>query len=309
MTDTILISTKRTALDYNLDDHTLGELAERYDWDELEALCESHTSHYDTLATVEHVLDEYDVEYETVVADLASWDLMDGRDAVISVGGDGTVLETAKYVEDDTPLLSLRSDGRSRGGLCTFGQDDATDAIRAVAEDAYEVEEWTRIEGDHGATTDIGLNEIFVGAADATDAAYYTIRHNGREERQQSSGIVISTGAGSTGWYRNVDDHTPFDREAEELRYVVREPMDGSRLQTVLGWLPWFEGAERYTLQQGVIRPGDEFVIRSHMNDDKRGITRYDGDKRDRTYTFSRGKELRVSIADTPLHVVTDVEL
>ncbi len=60
-----------------------------------------------------------------------------------------------------------------------------------------------------------------------------------------------------------------------------------------------------YKLTAESIEPGDTFTVTSTMNDDKNGIVRYDGDKRDRTYDFSRGKTVEISIADQPLHVVT----
>lgn len=293
MTDNILISAKRTVFDHNMEDYTYDELHEQYDAEELQMICESHETHYNTLAGVEHVLEDH-AGYDVVASDSLSADVVEEHDAVISLGGDGTVLETAKYVEDDTPLLPIRSDGKSRGGLCTVGMEDAAVAAMRLAEGKYAVEEWSRIEGHHGDSTDIGLGEVFIGAADTTDAADYTIRHNGVRERHKSSGIVVSTGAGSTGWYKNVDeDYEPFERNMDELRYAVREPMDDQE--------------NRYTLRHGVIRPGDEFTVKSHMNDNKQGIIRYDGDKQDRTHDFSRAKEIDIRIAATPLTVVTSL--
>ncbi len=314
MTDNVLVSMKRTTFDYNLDSHSYDELVDRYTSEELDRIEDSHETHYDTLETVKETLDGKGVDYEVVSHRFASPDMFMDRDAVISVGGDGTVLGTAKYMEDDTPLLPVRSDGRSRGGLCTVGRFDAVDAVDALVRDRYDVEQWTRVSGHHGATTAVGLNELFLGAADISDVADYTIEHNGETERQNSSGLIVSTGAGSTGWYKNVDGRTqPFDREADELRYTAWSPMDDSgtypqpldRLVDRVDVLRELQGSDRYELKTGVIEPGDSVTVTSNMNDDKRGIARYDGDKRDRTYDFSRGKQVEISIADRPLHVVT----
>lgn len=307
MTD-VLVSRKRSTFDHNFEDHTYDRLMDRYDDDELQRICESHERHYDTLSQVGCLIEDRDAAYETVVADLASPDMYRDRDLVVSVGGDGTMLETAKYIEDDTPVIGIKSDSNSVGGLCTYGMDE----VQTALDDAFngpKIERWPRIRGEHEHGTDIALNEIFVGVKE-TDSAYYTIEHNGTEERQQSSGIIISTGAGSTGWYKNIDETPilgtkPFDNTAEELRYAVREPMDASLSRWLLGKTPIHDETERYTFRTGTVEPGDTFRIHSHMNDDREGIVRYDGDKRDRTYDFSRGKTVELGIADQPLHVVT----
>src|SRR6185369_10548358 len=72
----------------------------------------------------------------------------------------------------------------------------------------------------------------------------YQIRHRDREEQQSSSGIIVSTGAGSTGWLRSiltgaagvvqsfvgnprvaaVKERYQFDYEARRLVFSVREP-------------------------------------------------------------------------------------
>ena len=49
----------------------------------------------------------------------------------------------------------------------------------------------------------LALNDLFIGQRTHTSARY-TIHYDNREEDQSSSGVIVSTGAGSTGWYRSI---------------------------------------------------------------------------------------------------------
>ena len=49
----------------------------------------------------------------------------------------------------------------------------------------------------------LAVNDLFIGARTHVSARY-RLRYQGREEDQSSSGLIVSTGAGSTGWYRSL---------------------------------------------------------------------------------------------------------
>jgi hypothetical protein len=60
-----------------------------------------------------------------------------------------------------------------------------------------------RVSTDDGQSL-VALNEIYVGQA-THQSARYTIRlPDGRSERQSSSGILVGTGTGATGWCGSV---------------------------------------------------------------------------------------------------------
>ncbi len=48
-----------------------------------------------------------------------------------------------------------------------------------------------------------GVNDIFIGPRSHISFRC-GISHEGREENQSSSGIIVSTGCGSTGWFRSI---------------------------------------------------------------------------------------------------------
>jgi hypothetical protein len=152
--------------------------------------------------------------------------------------------------------------------------------------DDFYLEEWTRIEGKLGDKKLTALNEIYVGVEHSVGMARYEITHNGKTEFQKSSGVVITTGTGSTGWYTHVPgSDNKFSRDAKELRYIVRDA----------------EG-NGYELMKGTILPGDSFYIRSKMNVD--GCVSTDGDFEKRMFRFSKGDVVEISVAETPIYVV-----
>ncbi|ETW22386.1 NAD(+)/NADH kinase [Mycobacterium gastri] len=131
--------------------------------------------------------------------------LFEPRDIVIVVGQDGLVANVAKYL-DGQPVIGVNPEpDRNAGVLVPHSPDEAGVLIRAAAQDSAVVEPRTMVE----AVTDDGqqllaVNEIFVGHASHQTARYTLALPDGRAERQASSGVIVSTGTGATGWCRSV---------------------------------------------------------------------------------------------------------
>ncbi|MCV7199068.1 NAD(+)/NADH kinase [Mycobacterium angelicum] len=137
-------------------------------------------------------------------ADLSRF-LFEPRDIVIVVGQDGLVANVAKYL-DGQPVIGVNTEpNRNAGVLVPHTPDGAGGLIRAAAQNRAEIEPRTMAE----AVTDDGqqllaVNEIFVGHASHQTARYTLALPDGRAERQASSGVIVSTGTGATGWCRSV---------------------------------------------------------------------------------------------------------
>jgi hypothetical protein len=89
----------------------------------------------------------------------------------------------------------------------------------------------------------VAVNDLFIGQKTHVSARY-GLRFAGKEENQSSSGIIVSTGAGSTGWFRSVvtgaagimesfagwnggdaaRERYRFDWDADHLVFSIREP-------------------------------------------------------------------------------------
>lgn len=158
-------------------------------------------------------------------------------DIVVVIGQDGLVANTLKYL-DGQPVIAVNPDpGRWDGKLLPFEIGDLEHALAQTLADRGERRQVTFAE----ASTNLGqrmlaVNDLFIGPRSHVSARY-RIDWNGCSELQSSSGIIVSTGFGSTGWLQSVlagaigvagvESHpltTGFAWDAERLQFAVREP-------------------------------------------------------------------------------------
>jgi hypothetical protein len=281
----ILLATKQTALEYyrqNYDDPKDVLPIEL-----LERKKKEHDEHYASFGLVKKVLENHNIPYQRVYSPYGAYEEFQGRDMIISVGGDGTVLNTAHYILDNTPLLTVKSEGDSIGALCRINASRFEKAIQQILSDDFQLESWTRVEGKFGSKSDIALNEIAVGQTFFNGMATYGLKAGGEYEEQRSSKIIVNTGAGSTAWYDNVAcSQGRFPPTEKELRYVVSEDIR----------------VNEYKMLHGRVYPGETVEITSLMDFD--GSISFDGDKSKRLYSFPIGQKLYVRISDKPLNVI-----
>ncbi|MBF4764231.1 hypothetical protein ISU07_13940 [Nocardioides islandensis] len=148
------------------------------------------------------------------------------EDVVLVVGQDGLVANVAKYV-DGQPVVGFDPEpGRNPGVLVPHAPEAAGAAIlRAVHGSCLEL---TMVE----ATSDTGesvraLNEVYIGQP-GHQSARYELRVGGGSELQSSSGLLVGTGTGATGWLRSAwqERHSLLalpGRADRSLAWFVRE--------------------------------------------------------------------------------------
>jgi NAD kinase len=149
------------------------------------------------------------------------------EDIVVAVGQDGLVANVSKYL-DGQPVIGVDpAPGVNSGALVRFRADDVGRLLQAAAIRELRVEQRTMAEArlDDGVTL-IALNEVFVGHR-SHQSARYTLAAGGRAERQSSSGLIVATGTGATGWARSIMQASHIALElaptAPRLGYLVRE--------------------------------------------------------------------------------------
>lgn len=126
------------------------------------------------------------------------------EDVVVVVGQDGLVANVAKYL-DGQPVVGIDADpGRNPGVLVRHRPADAAKLLGAAGS---QVDELTMVEAVADDTQRIvALNEIYLGAAGHQTARYRLGLEDdgGVVEAQASSGVLVGTGTGATGWIRSV---------------------------------------------------------------------------------------------------------
>ena len=157
------------------------------------------------------------------------------RDLVATLGPDGLVVNVAKYLANQ-PLMAFNPDPeRIDGVLVPFvaGQAAALFRLRGFRLRRLAMARVALADGQELHA----VNDLFLGQRTHVSARY-RLAYGGEAEEQSSSGIIVSTGAGSTGWYRSLvtgaaaftaggpppEETYRWDAETPELRFTVREP-------------------------------------------------------------------------------------
>ena len=130
----------------------------------------------------------------------------------------------------------------------------------------------------------VALNEVFVGHA-SHQSARYDIAMGMAMETHSSSGLIVATGTGATGWARSIMESTgtridmaPSD---PKLGFFVREPFPSVATQT--------------DIRSGMIGPHDVLEITSR--DNAGGVVFADGIEQD-YLEFNWGRRLKIKVAD-----------
>ena len=196
---------------------------------------------------------------------------------------------------------------RIDGFLVPFPIAGASAAVPAALAGSIPVRKITmaRARLDDGQTID-AVNDLFIGIQSHASARY-RIEYRRNVENQSSSGVIVSTGAGSTGWYRsvltaaagvatahlgkkavaNLADRYAFDATARELRFSVREPFTSLSSAAGIVW--------------GPITGSETLDIVSQMPTG--GVIFSDGMESD-FVKFEAGMRARIGIADRALELL-----
>jgi NAD kinase len=226
-------------------------------------------------------------------------------DLVVTVGPDGLVVNTAKYLSGQ-PIIAANPDpARIEGVLLPF---TVKQVGAALALGIYGEPKTRKVTMAEAALSDgqrlLAFNDLFIGVKSHVSARY-RLESDGRAEEQSSSGIIVSTGAGSTGWLKSVytgaarviealggtvkpaPNAGRFPWEAERLVYAVREP--------------WPSKSTGASLVYGVITKDRPLVVTSRMADN--GVIFSDGVEAD-YLAFNAGFRATIRIAEKKANLV-----
>lgn len=150
------------------------------------------------------------------------------EDVVIVVGPDGLVANVAKYLSGQ-PVIGVDPEpGHNAGVLVRHLAGNVGALAVAVARRERPCEDRTMVRAtlDDGASID-ALNDLYVGHASHQSSRYRLTQPDGGSEVQSSSGLVVTTGTGSTGWAASLSrgrpDVTLPGPTSRDLAWFVRE--------------------------------------------------------------------------------------
>ena len=222
--------------------------------------------------------------------------------AVAVVGQDGLVANTAKYV-GEVPIVAVNPDpSRFDGVLLPFQVHQARQAVKRTIENHATVRRVTlaSVSLNDGQQM-LAFNDLFVGCRTHVSARY-VLRVGNRAEQQSSSGMIVSTGAGSSGWLSSVcnmasgfsawtghraEAHVRLNWEDRRLVWVVREPFKSK--------------VSGSALVAGFLEQGQELIIESLMP--AGGVIFSDGIEAD-FLEFTSGTIARVAVSAQSAHLV-----
>jgi hypothetical protein len=217
-------------------------------------------------------------------------------DVVVVVGQDGLVANAAKYL-DGQPVVGLDPEPDRNPGVLVPHPPDACGALlRAVVTGSAEYDERTMVEAalDDGQRL-VALNEVFVGHA-SHQSARYRLSTQAGDERQSSSGLIVATGTGATGWARSIWLQS---RSALELP----GPVDPQ-----LAWFvreAWPSPVTGASLTEGALARGETLRLVAETE----GLVVFgDGIESDRS-TLAWGQELEIHVATRTLRLVRATRL
>jgi NAD kinase len=229
------------------------------------------------------------------------------RDMIVTVGPDGLVINVAKYLTAQ-PILAVNPDpARIDGILIPFAVAELGTWIDRALGGAARIARISMAQASlNDGQTLYAVNDLFIGPR-SHGSARYTLEHAGRSESQSSSGIIISTGAGCTGWLRSI---VTGAWQITRLFADLPEAPPGSD-QLALGWEAdrlWFSVREPFISRTsgagivfGQLARGQELVITSQMPD--YGVIFSDGIEAD-YLAFNSGFIARVGLAERKAHLI-----
>ncbi len=218
--------------------------------------------------------------------------LFEPEDLVIAVGQDGLVANTAKYLNGQNVIGVNPDKDLYDGILVPFSSDEASAIMVAAMYNDIDVQYRTmaQVDLDDGQSL-FALNELFIGHH-SHQSARYSISTEGSKEHHSSSGVIIATGTGATGWARSIhrERHDKLQLpspEDEKLAFYVREAFPSIATGT--------------SLTSGLIVKGQSLEIRSELNEG--GVIFGDGIEAD-YLSFNWGMRAIFSVAQNKLSMV-----
>jgi NAD+ kinase len=209
--------------------------------------------------------------------------LLAGADLVVTIGGDGTLLAASHHVTTGAVLAVNSAPGDSIGHFCAARRATFAGMLRQILDGRMRPAELARLalRLDGGLLPEPALNDVLVAHPVPAATTRYRLVVGRRLEEHRSSGLWISTAAGSTAGIRSAGGRV-MPRRSRRLQFLARELLR--------------EPGRRYALVRGFVEPGGSLAVSSKMPEGRLWV---DGART--VYRFPFGARLVVDATAPPL--------
>ena len=251
---------------------------------------QSHEDHLAALNTICSELRKRGVEVVEILRDSLETELRCHHyDLVVTVGGDGTVLDVSHYIKGRLPVLGVNSATvTSHGHYCLATAETFAAIVDEIISGQRQPANIMRLKLtlDGKPLNELVLNEVLITHAEIGETSRYTVEVNGQVEEQKSDGIFFGPPSGSTGWMKSYGCRV-LPALSRQFQFVVRG-------------LITFPGST-YRYANGLLAARECATVMSLMPD---GQLLLDG--RHIKYSFPRGSELKITAARQQLRLFVE---
>ena len=269
----VVIITQKTWLDNLIEKFNTKEQAKFYlehNGIDFSQYREFHSTYYSVLKSIKRQI-PVDIKFQIVEKEFLPNFLFNETDLVVVLGRDGLVVNTAKYL-DGQEILAINPDPQTIDGvLLPFSVDQIRSQLDNILDDKESKISLTNAESIINENQNLySVNDFFIGHK-SHQSARYKIIYKGVEERHSSSGVIVSTGVGSTGWFKSIltgvlnlssSYFGTTNLDLEQFDYKM--PWDVSYLQFCVRE-PWVSKMSSAGIVYGQINNKNKLIIESEM--------------------------------------------
>jgi NAD+ kinase len=188
------------------------------------------TEQKNTISLVQNTLKKHKIKHSISDRNKLNKNLFRNKDLIIAVGGDGTFLMASQFIFDNTLMFGVNSDPRFKEGFfMVCEKKDFRNKLKKIIDNKFTKKKIDRLEAyiSNKKIQELALNEFYVASEKDYHTARYFLNVKGRKERQKSSGVLVSTAAGSNAWIKSAGGKV-LPLNSDKFEYLVREPYCGN---------------------------------------------------------------------------------
>ena len=261
-----------------------------------------HQTFYDGLHYILNYFNSKKVKYKIIDRTFLPTYIFAPKDIILVYGQDGLIANTAKYVMG-LPMIGVNPDVDNYNSiLLEFVPQQINALISRIQKGQYDISAISMAKATlNDGQVLLAFNDFYIGRKSHV-SSHYSITYKDQTEQQSSSGIIVSTRAGATGWLSSILNMTnainhfydinsnhmlPVNNDANSLIFTVREPF-----------------IDRHTsanLSYGMIKKNEEITIKSKMASS--GVIFSDGIEHD-FLSFNTGSQVQIMVAQEKASII-----